>query len=77
MSIILRQSASFNYNSCVFKLFSEIEDQEILVNAPERETLLKNLEKYTNYSISVLAFTGQGDGVMSKPIYCRTREDGS
>ncbi|GBL94720.1 Down syndrome cell adhesion molecule-like protein Dscam2 [Araneus ventricosus] len=53
----------------------EIEDQEVLVNAPEKETLLKNLEKYTNYSISVLAFTGRGDGVLSEPIHCRTMED--
>ncbi|KAF8795950.1 Down syndrome cell adhesion molecule-like [Argiope bruennichi] len=53
----------------------EIEDLEVLVNAPEKETLLKNLEKYTNYSISVLAFTGRGDGVLSEPIHCRTMED--
>ncbi|GFU44261.1 down syndrome cell adhesion molecule-like protein Dscam2 [Trichonephila clavipes] len=53
----------------------EIEDQEVMVNAPEKETLLKSLEKFTNYSISVLAFTGRGDGVLSEPIHCKTMED--
>lgn len=48
----------------------------MVVNIPEKETLLKALDKFTNYSISVLAFTGRGDGVLSEPIYCRTMEDG-
>ncbi|GIY08903.1 down syndrome cell adhesion molecule-like protein 1 homolog, partial [Caerostris extrusa] len=53
----------------------EIEDQEVVVTAPEKETLLKSLEKFTNYSISVLAFTGRGDGVLSEPVHCKTMED--
>ncbi|XP_035228691.1 Down syndrome cell adhesion molecule-like protein Dscam2, partial [Stegodyphus dumicola] len=53
----------------------EIEDQEVLINFPEKEMLLKSLDKFTNYSISVLAYTGRGDGVISEPIYCRTMED--
>uniref|UniRef100_A0A8B9HXE8 Down syndrome cell adhesion molecule b n=1 Tax=Astyanax mexicanus TaxID=7994 RepID=A0A8B9HXE8_ASTMX len=36
---------------------------------------LENLEKYTNYSIQVLAFTRAGDGVRSEQIYTRTKED--
>ncbi|KAG8194566.1 hypothetical protein JTE90_013309 [Oedothorax gibbosus] len=55
--------------------WQEIEDQEILINVPDKETLLKTLEKFTNYSISVLAFTGRGDGVLSEPVFCRTMED--
>lgn len=37
---------------------------------------LDGLEKYTNYSIQVLAFTSAGDGVRSEQIYVRTKEDG-
>uniref|UniRef100_H2RTA1 Cell adhesion molecule DSCAM n=1 Tax=Takifugu rubripes TaxID=31033 RepID=H2RTA1_TAKRU len=36
---------------------------------------LDGLEKYTNYSIQVLAFTSAGDGVRSEQIYVRTKED--
>ncbi|OCT93751.1 hypothetical protein XELAEV_18011423mg [Xenopus laevis] len=36
---------------------------------------LDNLEKYTNYSIQVLAFTRAGDGVRSEQIFTRTKED--
>uniref|UniRef100_T1JD47 Down syndrome cell adhesion molecule-like protein Dscam2 n=1 Tax=Strigamia maritima TaxID=126957 RepID=T1JD47_STRMM len=36
---------------------------------------LKNLEKFTNYSLQVLAYTKMGDGVASSPIYCRTLDD--
>ncbi|XP_018371900.1 PREDICTED: Down syndrome cell adhesion molecule-like protein Dscam2 isoform X2 [Trachymyrmex cornetzi] len=36
---------------------------------------LHGLEKYTNYSIQVLAYTRTGDGVASSPLYCVTEED--
>nr|XP_045719514.1 cell adhesion molecule DSCAM [Mirounga angustirostris] len=36
---------------------------------------LDGLEKYTNYSIQVLAFTRAGDGVRSEQIFTRTKED--
>lgn len=36
---------------------------------------LDGLEKYTNYSIQILAFTRAGDGVRSEQIYTRTKED--
>nr|KAF6473947.1 DS cell adhesion molecule [Rousettus aegyptiacus] len=36
---------------------------------------LGGLEKYTNYSIQVLAFTRAGDGVRSEQIFTRTKED--
>ncbi|KAG8222804.1 hypothetical protein J437_LFUL005010, partial [Ladona fulva] len=38
-------------------------------------TTLPNLLRYTNYSISVLAFTASGDGIRSPTLYCRTEED--
>ncbi|XP_076034195.1 cell adhesion molecule Dscam1-like isoform X3 [Oratosquilla oratoria] len=33
------------------------------------------LERYTNYSVTVAAFTRRGDGVRSDPVYCITMED--
>uniref|UniRef100_A0AAY4CS75 Down syndrome cell adhesion molecule like 1 n=1 Tax=Denticeps clupeoides TaxID=299321 RepID=A0AAY4CS75_9TELE len=36
---------------------------------------LKGLEKFTNYSIQVLAYTQAGDGVRSNVLYIQTRED--
>ena len=40
------------------------------------EIIIDNLEKYTNYSIQVLAFTRKGEGVRSSPLYVLTMEDG-
>lgn len=37
---------------------------------------IANALKYTNYTISILAFTSIGDGVKTKNIYCITHEDG-
>ncbi|XP_015600048.1 Down syndrome cell adhesion molecule-like protein Dscam2 isoform X2 [Cephus cinctus] len=37
--------------------------------------VIQGLEKHTNYSIQVSAFTRAGDGVASTPIYCLTEED--
>lgn len=36
---------------------------------------LKGLEKFTNYSVQVLAYTQAGDGVRSNVLYIQTRED--
>lgn len=38
--------------------------------------LLGGLQKYTMYSLQVLAFTQMGDGPPSNPIVLRTKEDG-
>lgn len=40
------------------------------------ETFLHALQKATNYSMRVLAYTSVGDGISSVPIYCATEEDG-
>lgn len=37
---------------------------------------LAGLRKYTNYSIQILAYTRVGDGVPTRTMYCRTKEDG-
>lgn len=54
---------------------SELGDiRNVTTSQPSLE--LDSLEKYTNYSIQVLAFTNAGDGVRSEQIYVRTKEDG-
>ncbi|XP_050665035.1 cell adhesion molecule Dscam2 isoform X2 [Leptidea sinapis] len=39
------------------------------------ETILHGLQKFTNYSMEVLATTNGGDGVRSAPIHCQTEQD--
>ncbi|XP_065344124.1 cell adhesion molecule Dscam1 isoform X3 [Cloeon dipterum] len=39
------------------------------------KTTLQSLAKFTNYTVSVLAFTAGGDGVRSDALLCRTEED--
>uniref|UniRef100_A0A4W3INH9 DS cell adhesion molecule n=1 Tax=Callorhinchus milii TaxID=7868 RepID=A0A4W3INH9_CALMI len=45
------------------------------VTTTETSLELVGLEKYTNHSIQVLAFTRAGDGVRSEQIFTRTKED--
>lgn len=40
------------------------------------ETYLHALQRFTNYSVQVLAYTSTGDGVASFPKSCHTEEDG-
>ena len=40
-------------------------------------TTISGLRVFRNYSISALAFTTIGDGVLSTPILCQTDEDGN
>lgn len=51
-------------------------DEELQSETAGESTNIFNLEKYTNYSISVLAYTSAGDGVPSSPVFCRTLQDG-
>lgn len=41
------------------------------------EVILERLEKFTNYSIIIQAFTSQGSGPQSPEIYATTLEDGN
>ncbi|XP_065563443.1 cell adhesion molecule Dscam1-like isoform X11 [Artemia franciscana] len=41
----------------------------------QSETVLHGLKKYTNYSITILAYTGGGDGVKATPMHCYTEQD--
>nr|XP_029134655.1 receptor-type tyrosine-protein phosphatase S-like [Labrus bergylta] len=49
--------------------------EEPTVPANEEQMLLQRLEKWTQYSISVSAFTVVGPGPESEPLICRTDED--
>ena len=46
------------------------------VTSSRLEVILYNLERYTNYSIQVLAYTRKGEGVRSEPIFITTQQDG-
>ncbi|XP_050296010.1 cell adhesion molecule Dscam2 isoform X2 [Anthonomus grandis grandis] len=41
----------------------------------QMRTTISGLRKFTNYSMTVLAYTSSGDGVRSSPVYCQTEED--
>lgn len=59
------------------------ENVDALTESPKSEmkitsaltVVIHGLEKYTNYSVQVLASTRAGDGVASSPLYCVTEED--
>lgn len=45
------------------------------ITTTREQVELKGMEKFTNYSIQVLAYTQAGDGVRSNVLYIQTRED--
>lgn len=59
-------------NNC---MFLDNEDQQTKIVSQLRTTI-SGLRKYTNYSMTVLAYTSSGDGVRSLPVFCQTEEDG-
>lgn len=54
--------------------FSEWGEMQNITTTKE-QVELRGLEKFTNYSIQVLAYTQAGDGVRSNVLYIQTRED--
>ena len=50
--------------------------RDVTLLAPTRTVSFSGLEKYTNYTIQVLAFTVKGEGNKSEPIVVTTDEDG-
>ena len=42
----------------------------------EQTAVVTNLEKFTEYNMTVLCFTDPGDGPASNPVHVRTHEDG-
>lgn len=62
------------WKNCLALFPTELgEIKNVTTTKPSLE--LDGLEKYTNYSIQILAFTRAGDGVRSDQIYTRTKED--
>ncbi|GAB6026603.1 Down syndrome cell adhesion molecule-like protein 1, variant 2 [Chamberlinius hualienensis] len=54
----------------------EVSDaQERVLSPTVLSTVIQPLNKYTNYSIQMQAATRVGDGAVSQPIFCVTRED--
>uniref|UniRef100_A0A7N8X9M7 Down syndrome cell adhesion molecule-like protein 1 homolog n=1 Tax=Mastacembelus armatus TaxID=205130 RepID=A0A7N8X9M7_9TELE len=64
------------YRVVFWSLFPDGEWGEMQNITTIREQVeLRGLEKFTNYSIQVLAYTQAGDGVRSNVLYIQTRED--
>ncbi|XP_067102684.1 LOW QUALITY PROTEIN: cell adhesion molecule DSCAML1 [Osmerus mordax] len=64
------------YRVVFWSLFPDGEWGEMQNITTSREQVeLRGLEKFTNYSVQVLAFTQAGDGVRSNVLYIQTRED--
>ncbi|KAI3373552.1 hypothetical protein L3Q82_022149, partial [Scortum barcoo] len=64
------------YRVVFWSLFPDGEWGEMLNITTTREQVeLRGLEKFTNYSVQVLAYTQAGDGVRSNVLYIQTRED--
>ncbi|XP_041090779.1 Down syndrome cell adhesion molecule-like protein 1 homolog [Polyodon spathula] len=64
------------YRVVFWSLFPDGEWGEMQNITTTRERVeLKGLEKFTNYSVQVLAYTQAGDGVRSSMLYIQTKED--
>uniref|UniRef100_A0A6P7FJH3 Down syndrome cell adhesion molecule-like protein Dscam2 isoform X4 n=1 Tax=Diabrotica virgifera virgifera TaxID=50390 RepID=A0A6P7FJH3_DIAVI len=66
------QGYKVTYHS-VGEWFDNEDQQTKIVN--QLRTTISGLRKYTNYSMTVLAYTSSGDGVRSVPVFCQTEED--
>jgi len=60
----------------LFLLLPDTETDPEVVKSTNQYVTIENLRKYTNYTVWVLAYTKVGDGMKTKPFYCRTHEDG-
>ena len=49
--------------------------QTLEVRTSDQKLTLEGLACYQNYSIQVVAATKMGDGLKSRSVYCRTKED--
>ncbi|CAH1390384.1 unnamed protein product [Nezara viridula] len=63
-----------------YKILYDTQDPEMDIGLETRKTsaltiILTGLQRYTNYSLQVLAFTRIGDGPYTKSSYCHTDED--
>uniref|UniRef100_T1JJ45 Fibronectin type-III domain-containing protein n=1 Tax=Strigamia maritima TaxID=126957 RepID=T1JJ45_STRMM len=68
------QGFKINYNQSLIKVKDATPQIQSLDGTSTKMTV-RNLEKYTNYSVQISAMTRIGDGVKSEPVFCRTLED--
>ncbi|XP_011307192.1 Down syndrome cell adhesion molecule-like protein Dscam2 isoform X1 [Fopius arisanus] len=68
------QGYKLTYEPVMPDFWSGIDEMEVRKTGSMTMNLA-GLRKYTNYSIQVLAYTRVGDGVPSRSLYCRTKED--
>jgi Down syndrome cell adhesion protein 1 len=54
--------------------FTDDKTKDVKVTAAS-EAILHGLKKYTNYNITIMAYTNGGDGVPSTAISCHTEQD--
>ncbi|XP_022252792.1 Down syndrome cell adhesion molecule-like protein Dscam2 [Limulus polyphemus] len=55
--------------------FNEPHTQDVTIGSDRLMVILRGLDKFCNYTITVLAFTREGDGKPSEPFFCRTLGD--
>ena len=70
-----KQNGIITGYTIAYKSQTENDNGTVHVNGSLRKTELKNLKKYVNYNITVLASTVEGDGPASDPIVVRTDQD--
>lgn len=68
---------NWNLSFCLCYCLPEDPQLDIFNTTGPTKATLRNLDKFTNYSIQVLGFTLVGDGAASKPVHCVTEEDGN
>ena len=59
----------------IYKALPDDSPQTKVVSAPTTHATLRDLNEYTNYSITVFASTIKGSGRISAPIFVITDED--
>ena len=74
------QHGNITYYSLFYVNSTLTDDEARVIKIPdinEREYIIENLQKWTEYRVWILAGTTVGDGVKSDPIMVRTDEDGA
>lgn len=71
VSVICQALLSTPYFFFLYAEWGEMQN----ITTPRERVELKALEKFTNYSVQVLAYTQAGDGVRSSVLYLQTKED--
>lgn len=52
------------------------ESDGLSITTGQLSSVVHGLQKFSNYSVQVLAYTHVGDGTRSSPIYVMTQQDG-